>query len=457
MPFTISNQIFDDVFKDPKSRQEMAEKFLAELDSYLSRQTGRSSQMLLQHMRSGGEMSVFTCREDLVPALISELRRRQIPFLMITSENGNRGFVIRDSDRLQQRKAVKTLLKEESMFCRFTTSEIAKNTYMKSNEPNKTMIEICGLTEAEMLYLKEACKKALAGEVAGIDRMEDGTTSFWCPGMSALKPHALYFPQAVSEAFLVVNGNDSSRVRQRLAEHREYAELKANGFLPAGESARPDVWVVGDGNRYVRVTDNGFELGHATETPLDIELEMDMAVPESNDRYNERLNSALCNILNKKCLYSEDDAKEHFRTKRPYFMSVARAGEQILIEQANDMIRKKIMKDSIMHAEGRWQYKLIHYQKEMGKLLIAARDKKVPKGYNKDQILQLRKICRTFGLDLQKLTPVIEKVMSLEVYARDPGKGRIKDVDKLIAHYRGTEEKSDREQGIVRRPGDEAR
>lgn len=457
MPFTISNKAFDDIFKDEKAKKKLADQFRADMTAYLKTQKSRSAGRLLQHLLSGGEMVAFQCREDMVPPMIDGLRRRDVPFLMVNAKNGNRGFVIRDTDRSLQRKAAKTLIKEEAMFCRITTSEIAKNTYMRSNEPDKTMIEICGLTKEEMMYLKEACNKALAGEVVGIDRMEDGTYTFWCHGMSALKPHARYFPQAVSEAFLVVNGNEKDRVKQRLSDMQEYADLKAKGFIAGNDDSRQDIWVVGDGNRFVKVTDDHFELGHAEEIRDDVALETDMSVPESDKDYNRRLNSALCNVLNKKCLFTEEDAIEHFRTKRPYFMSMTHAGEKVLIDQANEMIRRKILKDSIMHMEGRWQHKLIHYQKEMGKLLIATRDKKVPKGYNKEQILQLRKVCRTFHLDLAKLTPVIEKVMSLEVYARDPGKDRIKDVDRLIAHYRGTEEKSDREQGIVRRPGEEAR
>ena len=77
------------------------------------------------------------------------------------------------------------------------------------------------------------------------------------------------------------------------------------------------------------------------------------------------------------------------------------------------------------------------YQTDMGTLMTAAKEGTVPAGYTKNDVLKLRRIIRTFGLDMEKAAPGIGRMSSIQVFERKAGPALVKDVEKLLVSYRG--------------------
>ncbi len=145
--------------------------------------------------------------------------------------------------------------------------------------------------------------------------MPDGTKLFTCHGKTAMSgAREKLFRSAVAETALVMNGESSDRLREYEQNVSTYRRQRAAGFPDMRGTMDEPVWVVGDGERFVKRTAEGFELGHALEIDDNVLLETDLIVDASDKRYETRLNSALSKITGHVCLYDIRDVIEWFRT-----------------------------------------------------------------------------------------------------------------------------------------------
>ena len=205
------------------------------------------------------------------------------------------------------------------------------------------------------------------------------------------------------------------------------------------------VWIVGDGERFVKRTEEGFELGHAMEIDDNVLLETDLAVDASDLKYETRLNSALAKITGHVCLYDIRDVIAWFKTKRSYWQDKAVTGQKILIAHADKMTAKKIRKDSTMRMEGKWDKKLSHYQHEISKLIAAAAAGKIPPGYTREDIHDLRNVIKLFDLDPAKMQPALDKMLRIETYEKEAGPRKVQDVQKHIENMGSGRETQERD------------
>ena len=442
MAFNVSNKAFEEAFGDPKKKGALTKDFIIQLSKYLEGKRFDSAISIKEWLKKGGTLSTLTCREDMLRAMMEGLRVYKTPYILVKEAGGGVGFLIRSSDTELIKKITRQVLKEKSRYCAVTTGKEVGNLYLKSKEKDKEILQICGLSEEETLYLEQECNIVLPGEAIGIDRMADGTYMFSCHGKTAIKgkKRRKSFGSALAESVMVMNGSTAEKMKKRAQNAAIYREAKATGFPDKNGEFNSPVWVVGDGDRFVKVSNIGFELGHAIEIRDEVRLETDLTVEKENKTYSSRLNTALSHVIGRVCLYDLPSVIEHFKTKRSYMQDQAVVGVQQFLMMADAMITEKVKQDRITHMDGKWEHKFRHYQHEMGRLLKGTRDGKIPKGYTKEDILQLRKVSQTFKLDMMKLTPAIEKLMQIEAYVKDAAQNKVTDIEKLIAKYHGEHE-----------------
>lgn len=449
MAFTVSNQAFAEAFGDntdvkeldgSKKKGSVTEEFIKALTKYLKTQTNKSSVIMYQWLKKGGSLSAFACRGDLVEPLSVALQNSMIPFVLVQQTDGDMGFLIRPYDTLKTKKTISDLLSSKSHYCHVMSGEEAGKLYLRLRSPDKTMISVCGLNEAEIIYLEKLCDDVLAGEAIGIDKMGDGTYMVSCHGKSAVggKSGKKKFTKALTETLVLMNGDLQEKMAHEADMTIQYREARANNFPDKNGGTEKPVWVVGSTNYYVKRASDGFELGHA-EVSDSVMLLDDLFVPFNDPDYETRLNSALAKITKKELLYSMTDVIFHFRTKKNVWKDQQLAGEQFLITAADEMVEKKMRGEALANTKGKWDQKLLAYQREMGKLMKAVRDGRIPKGYTKTQILDLKNIIQKFKIDINQITPAINKMMELEVYERESGPAKIHDVVAKIDHYRGVD------------------
>ena len=329
MPFNVSNAAFEEAFGNPKTQGKLTKSFIQQLAKYLENKNFDSAKAIKIWLQKGGTLSTFTCREDMLQAMMMELRRHKTPYILVKETGGGLGFLIRSSDTELVKKIIRYVLKEKSRFCAVTTGQQASDLYLKSKEKDKTMLQVCGLSEEEVIYLEQACNTVLPGEAVGIDRMADGTYMFSCHGKTVVdgKKRRKSFGSALTESLMVMNGSTSEKMKKRAQNVAAYREAKSAGFPDQNGGFDSPVWVVGDGDRFVKTAGSGFELGHAIEIGDSVILETDLTVAKDDETYGSRLNAALSHILGRICLYTEDDVIAHFKTKRSYMQDQTVVGE----------------------------------------------------------------------------------------------------------------------------------
>ena len=448
MTFNVSNKAFEEAFGSkltnsknkpgPKESQEIVQEFLKDLQAYLKTQFNNPSAIAMHDwLKRGGKISSFTCRADVIENLEKGLKENNIPYILVQESKGDFGFLIRNKDKEKEKVIAREALKSAGNYCRVMTGKEAGEEYLQSKEKDKTMVAITNLSLEEITCLEDLCNTALPGEVIGIDKMEDGTFTLSCHGPTAIDwRRNNLFPLALSSAVVKMNGSTAKESRKETKLNIEYREAKIQGFPDKnGENKKP-VWVVGHQNKYVKRTSRGFELGHAEELGDKIILESDLKVDILDDRYTERLNSALSKITGHRCLYTLPDVIAYFKTRKPNYKNTNLEAEMALLNEVNKVVGSKIKLDSISSKEGSWDYKLKHYQSEISKVLAGIRDGKIPRGYSKNQMIALINLQQTLQVDANKLTPSINKLVEVGVYERDAGPQKIADIEKHIEGFK---------------------
>lgn len=437
MAFKMSNKAFEEVFGNYREGtiEPKAEKksFYEILRGYLRGKKNPSARIMLAWMKRGGVLCALTCRADVVIPLMEAFRDARIPYMLVEIPQGDIGVIIRQKDTDKTKKCIRSTLKAMAQTCDILSGTEAEMHYLRSNHEDKMMLQIAGLTREEVLHLAETGSRVLPKEAVGMDVLEDGTYMLTCHGKTAMTSYGKNsFGAALTETLLVMNGQDAEEMRQKEKTRAEYLKAKSQGFPDRFGYKDDPVWIVGNGNRYVKKEHSQFELGHADGSGQDVSLIPDMIVKENERRYDERFESALSKITGHVCLYSYEDALDWFRTKRDFFDKATIVGQQQLAEQASAMVSAKIRDDKVMTAEGKWDTKLRHYTDEMKQLLAVLNGGRIPDGYKKEDIEELGKIAKAYSLDMRKMMPAFNRVAELSVYGKDAGPQRVADIQKHI-------------------------
>ena len=69
------------------------------------------------------------------------------------------------------------------------------------------------------------------------------------------------------------------------------------------------------------------------------------------------------------------------------------------------------------------------------KVLVGVKDCRVPLGYQRDDIKELMDVAFRYGLNMQVITPAIDKLQNIEVYDRPVGPTKVLNVEQEIARF----------------------
>lgn len=449
MAFKVSNKVFEEIFENEnknlkviKDPQQIVESFLKHLKSYLkAHKKYPAADAIYKWLEKGGSISSFTCRGDMVESMIDALRFNSVPFIIIQEVTGNKGFLIRSKDNDKQRKIVHQILKSSSNYCQITSGKEASQIYLKKRIPNKEMIAIGGITKEQLVYIEEICNQILPGETIGVDKMQDGTYLITVHGYTSIMGSQLFreknFAALLSETIVLFNGNAKKEINKISSDTNAFRLAKARGFLDESGTTQNPVWIVGNENKFVKRVGEGFELGHAEEVNDEIYLENDTKVTFDDADYEKRLNSALANITNRKVLYRLSDVIEHFKNKKRQQRVNKIAGEKHLMEEVSRIVMNKVRGDATFVRGNNWAKKMIHYQNEAGKVLVGVKEGRVPNGYHREDIKELMDVAFRYRLDLNLITPAIDKLKNIEVFDRPVGPPKVRSIEQEIARFSG--------------------
>ena len=444
MSFDVANKEFEAVFGKirgpaPSGRRDAAlAEFVDMLSEYLRGRREWSALAIRSWIKSGRGLSAFRCREDVMQPMIDGMTKSRIPFVLVKETTGNSGFLIRECDTGKVDTVRNDVLDRLSNHCDVTTGEQAGIIYRRKRIKDKSMLVLTGLTAEEVYYLEEEARDALPGDAVGIDLMGDGTYMLTCHGKSAMgeeKEHP--FKEALIEAKLIASGATEKPLTERNRKRLEYIAAKAAGFPDKEGGMDEPVWIVGNGESFVKRTTDGFESGHAEKMGDEIYLVTDYAVPLTDADYDMRLNSALSRITGHFCLYRTEDVIDHFRDKKDVFRDPKEIGKRQLVRTASSIVEKR--KGAV--SKKSWKAMMEQYRENMVTLIVAAKEGRVPAGYMKTDILQLRRIINTFGIDrdISIAAPILHSMLSAKVFEREAGPARIASIEAVLAQMRGEE------------------
>ena len=441
MSFEASNTEFEALFgHEKRGDPEIVEKFLDSLSRRLRRKHSRASKGVLSWMNNGGQLSSFTCREDVLMEMATAMSEAGIPYVIISQATGGSGILIRDCDAKRIRSMTDGVLRKCAMTCRVGTGRETELAYLHASDEDKMMIQLGGLTQEESLHLEEKCQSALNGEVIGMDMMPDGTWLFTCHGRTAMGGrNAPLFRQAVTETMLLMNGHLAEQSREKERNIAEYRRNLVRDFPDQYGTMSEPVWIVGTGQYYVKRTKEGFELGHAEAIIDDVQLTTDLTVSALDRRYPQRLNSALSKITEHICLYDEESVLEWFRTKRSRVPAASIEGQKQLAKVLDEIVMRRIKFDPTMRMKGQWSEKLAHYQKETARLVMAymkSRDKP-PRGYTLEDMARIGRVIESYGIDMSAMMPAVSRMAKIEAFAKEAGPKRIDDLVRHVQELTG--------------------
>ena len=445
MSFKTSNEEFYKIFGNPDNvvpktnanntdRTEYIKRLRKELKNYLKDKKYPSARAFYAWLDKGGSFTHMSCRADMVNDLSNEFLRVGVAYILVEGAKGRYGFLARSCDVEKQNIAIKNVLEAQSKYCSITNGENAVEFYNKKSElKDKDMVAIGGLNEEEIYILKDACNKVLPEQTIGIDEMEDGTYLLTFHGKSSLDfTSDSNMATALIESLITLNGNSANITRNKTKADIAYSKEYAKGFPDKNGTLKNSVWIVGNERKFVERSLHGFRVGYPREEEDEIFLEEEFFVNKDDPEYKNRLNSALFQISNRKCLYTEPDVKMYFKIRKPYIESLKVAGEKQLVTVISRIVSENLNRSHISGMSKNWDVKLDLYKKEISKVIEAAKNAQVPKGYDKKDIIAIMAIAKNYGLKLDALTPALQRMSMVKVYDRNLQQQLIKDLDKEL-------------------------
>lgn len=446
MAFTMANKAFEEVFGERIiTDSKIYTDFIIMLGEYLKEEDSPSAEKMRQCLQDGKPFCSFACRQDALDAMRRKLASGRIPYVIINGTDGQTRFLIRETDSAAVKKATRAALSELGGYCSLKSGNDTGLFYLKSHDEDKTMLLVGGLSREEAFYFAEHSGSVLPGEMLGIDQMPDGTYLLTAHAKTAMRYKGSgipYYPEAVANTIMYLNGETKKAAREEIVERMAYLGQKTAGFPDKKGGTDEPVWIVGKGNCFVKRTRDGFEAGHAITIQDMVSLQTDYTVKKEEKKYSQRMNSALARTSGHICLYSVQDVIDYYKASDKRMLpAAAEVGQAALVSQAAKIVAEKTGKEKIMHMNGRWDHKFRHFQKDLSRVLDGVANGRVPKGYSRADIIGLRDVAKTYGLNLRAMAPAIEKYRGLDTYAREAGKERVTDLTKLIERYGGGQQK----------------
>lgn len=165
MSFEASNTEFEALFGHEKPGDpEIVEKYLDSLRSKLRRKYSRASKGVLTWMNNGGQLSSFTCREDVLMGMATAMSEAGIPYVIISQTTGGSGILIRDCDATKIRSMTDRVLRKCAMTCRVGTGRETELAYLHASDEDKMMIQLEASPRRSPCTWKKSASPPLTGK-----------------------------------------------------------------------------------------------------------------------------------------------------------------------------------------------------------------------------------------------------------------------------------------------------
>lgn len=393
MSFLVSAKQFKQVFSEEKN---LSEQFMEGLMDYLkSHQYVNRLKEMYEWLKEDGEISMFTCRADLVNIMGEKMNLSKVPFVAVTDREGNYGFLVKKDSTNAVLDITKIVQEERGQICTITSLDGLKKIIGTSKHQDKGLITITGLTLAQMYLLEQKCMRDLNPEAIGEDMMEDGTYSFSIHGKTSFRKKKT-LGLCLLETMLATNGKNAQINNKKITSHVKFQYQVADHF-GMDRDGQPPVYVAGNDNQYMKISRQGFEYGHAVKESGTIKLVKEFSYnSQLPDYYEQQLSctsrfsdatvttdttelmSILTAVLSAKFL--SQDEKD------------VKAEETMLAGKICEMVEDKTKDDTTMQAEGQYAVKMTHIVTEISKVIAGAIENDIPPGYDKEDMDELKTI-----------------------------------------------------------------
>ena len=447
MAFATSTELFENIFHDDVvPDKNLTRQFLIQLTEYLETKTEvPEAQEMAAWLKDGNPISVSSVRGDMIRPMIDALRAEGAPYVVTVASTGETGMIFRDGDEAKFEHARTNALEKSSRYCKVVSGDEMLKSIVSSKEKDKSVLVIGEMDRYMVELLKEKYEAAYPGSDIGIDVMEDGTYSFYVYGRRSMKQaydQNLSINELYLEMLFDLYGENKDANIARIENKIGFEILQSSGFHHRMINLhKSPLWIVGEGNQYMRMDASGFEVGRfARENggpKLFENMKLDSYVPD----YEEHLNSYLSGFVNPTCTTDVHEFMAHLQHTgaddplefklTPKQMAIAR-GNKELASVLGEIVTRKIRNDSLMLADQHWDEKFLHFQQEAGVVMEAVLSGKVPPGYDKDDIKDLVNVCQKYDLDIPKLTDAASYMRSADAHSIIAHPERIESLEKRI-------------------------
>ena len=432
---------------DAESVETAMGQFLEGLAGYLSGQPGPLPKILGAYIRGGGPLMVFSCREDVCASIVAELYTQQIPYALISSPDGQYGFLVRAEDQQKTENVQKAVLEMLSRRCEILTGDDIKRKAAAS--PDKSCISLCGLTLGQEEIFRKKFAQLQENAELGVDRMKDGTYMVTLPTKDCIRtdnPDTADLCRAWLEMILSCGGPNGNR-NQALAEYAFDLSCRlAKDFREPGVSLnRTPLWVVGNSQQYMRISANGFEYGRGQNRDQKVVLKPVARIDITNPSYRRLLVSYLSRIPFAVTTYDQNEMMAHLKKKKEAERSrdlldtapdarqvIMERGEREMAHKIDQLIKNKIRHDPVMIETKHYSEKFIHYSEELTSFMTSLTDELFPEGYSKEDIAALNATMSRYGLDGEMYRETLPEIHSVEIIEITDTIERIADIGEAL-------------------------
>lgn len=418
MSLKTSQMNFQKAFKEEK--KTLTEKLLFELKKYLqARKDKKGYDELWKCMYKNEPLASFLCRNDICDELELEMIRREIPFVNVTSRNGEYGFIVRYSDRLVTNEITRNVLKKMGTYCEMVTGNELVEIEKKQKKGQKGLVAINGLTYKEARTLEKLCKKKGVLEYIAIDRMSDETYRFMVLGTQSMTKNGLV--TALFELVMMMEGPNKDYYDRKIESSLSFERLRMNNFSRNIAGFKP-LYLVGKCNQYVKILQSGFEYGYAVRQHNEIKLIPQTTMNNGTRGYIE-CEISYINRIPDPDVIGEDQVIDYFEEandlREVWVAGVDEEkrnkilGELVLIFAILKVILANVSETDIMNVPERWVEKLELVTYESGKMLSGLISDEIPEGYTELDVQEIKSSISDYDINLNDYSTVSDVLQGL--------------------------------------------
>ena len=429
MAFRTASSDFEKVFGQEKT---MTEQFMDKLMEYLeTRKLVTPFKEIYERLLQGKPLSSFGCRYDISEDLTELLGENDIPCIKVLAPNGKIGFITSSDDDEAVADIQKQLLKMLGRYMPVYSGKKLRS--MIDGKKKMSVLSISGLTTEEVLVMRNQCAKETGITAVGIDRMSDDTYKFSVFADEAIKKGQkdLTLAQIYIKMKLMIQGPYRDVMMLRASRQEKYEEFVSAGFdLQTYNNGHP-VTLIGEGNEYVRITQDGMQYGHYEMKDGSPEYKEEAQAPKMLPNYSTIIASYTSRLVNP--IIAKDVHELSAALKAPD-LSVNHAelhasmAEKAIMSHIAGLLEAKKEYDPVMRQSGEYDKKFIHQVEKSRVLLISSVTGEYPHEYSTREQKDFQAMLEKNGVDMRPYMDVLKDLKATEVLIEKKDIDLIKDM-----------------------------